>query len=594
MLVRQPAVLGDPLASRKQATSVTDNDCKSPAAASACSEDGKGANESSFVFVEASTKTLRRHATVVHKSPRNEDENDCVAFSLLVCEERQALVHDVSLIHPVDILMTKQRMLITNLRIVLQGPCVVVEIPLTSILDLKTSRNVTSGLGLDVKTKDCRFFQLNIEGPEMALASAKQSLAKLLNSIVFSIPPTELYPIRRIKNRILHYEANPFSIDREFARMTDNASTIFKVADDNCDFSICQTYPRKLIVPSMVSKETLLGSSKFRDKGRFPILSWTNKAGTSSIWRSSQPKSSILNRSTDDEDYIRHTGVMYIVDCRPMLNAYANIANGAGVESLGNYHKGIELWFAGIQNIHHVRESWEKIFLLAQHYYATDTPPGTTGTWFSGLDNSGWLDLMSTVLRAASVVVEKISAQNISVLCRCSHGLDRTPQVCSLAMIALDPYYRTIEGFAVLVEKEWISLGHRFHSRYCIGQHPHDDVSPIFSQWVECVYQLLVQFPDEFEFTSDYLLSILFGALSGRFGNFLFDCEKERLEHGSLSEDGAVADSIWPVLWNERISYANFNFEKRARGGILKIEHRASKLNVFAKLWLSHVRINFP
>ena len=48
----------------------------------------------------------------------------------------------------------------------------------------------------------------------------------------------------------------------------------------------------------------------------------------------------------------------------------------------------------------------------------------------------------------AAYIVE----QGMSVVIHCSDGWDRTAQLAALIELLLDPFYRTIDGFAILVE----------------------------------------------------------------------------------------------------------------------------------------------
>ena len=75
----------------------------------------------------------------------------------------------------------------------------------------------------------------------------------------------------------------------------------------------------------------------------------------------------------------------------------------------------------------------------------------------------------------------------------------------------LDPFYRTFDGFQLLIQKEWIEFGHKFADR-CGSAPATEDANercPVFLQWIDCVHQLIKQFPADFEFNLQFLVSTL-------------------------------------------------------------------------------------
>ncbi|XP_062343588.1 myotubularin-related protein 6 isoform X5 [Cinclus cinclus] len=282
----------------------------------------------------------------------------------------------------------------------------------------------------------------------------------------------------------------------------------WQLSDANRDYKICETYPRELYVPRTASKPIIVGSSKFRSKGRFPVLSYYHK-----------------NKE---------------------LNAMANRAAGKGYENEDNYSN-IRFQFVGIENIHVMRSSLQKLLEVS----------GTRGLsvndFLSGLENSGWLRHIKAVLDAAVFLAKAIAVESASVLVHCSDGWDRTSQVCSLGALLLDSYYRTIKGFMVLIEKDWISFGHKFSDRCCQLDGDPKEISPVFTQFLESVWNLTEQFPQAFEYNEAFLLQIHEHVHSCQFGNFLGNCQKER-EELKLKEK---TYSLWPFLLVDQKKYQN-------------------------------------
>ncbi|KKY24783.1 putative protein phosphatase [Phaeomoniella chlamydospora] len=168
----------------------------------------------------------------------------------------------------------------------------------------------------------------------------------------------------------------------------------------------------------------------------------------------------------DEEPNVKDKPIVYgaqqsnlIVDARPTVNAYAMQAIGLGSENMDNYKFATKAYL-GIDNIHVMRDSLNKVVETLKDSDLTPLPPNR-----EQLAKSGWLKHIANMLDGVGLIARQVGVHHSHVLIHCSDGWDRTSQLSALSQICLDPYYRTMKGFIVLVEKDWLSFGHMFRHR---------------------------------------------------------------------------------------------------------------------------------
>ena len=326
---------------------------------------------------------------------------------------------------------------------------------------------------IDITMKDSRFLRFSIVG------SVNYNFFLYLESKVNPKNPKELYKFTQSYNSVLKKEKNYYNgwliYDpiREFTRqgVSEDNNLGLRFCYVNKDFSLCESYPEFLIAPKNIVDSQLKAAAQYRTKGRLPIMAYyysgnmddgTNYVPT--IWRSAQNKGGIMGSKKNECDISLIKSIkdmsknLYIYDCRPKLNAMANRLNGGGYENMDHYDN-VDLTFCEIDNIHKARNALNSLYSLCLSDKINDN-----NKFWASIDNTGWFTFIYLLLRYADEISQLIQ-QNNSVLIHCSDGWDRTSQLSALAQILLDPFYRTINGFALLIEKDWLSFGHQFALR---------------------------------------------------------------------------------------------------------------------------------
>ncbi|VBB30109.1 unnamed protein product [Acanthocheilonema viteae] len=304
----------------------------------------------------------------------------------------------------------------------------------------------------------------------------------------------------------------------------------WKITDFNTGYKYCDTYPECLCVPSATTTQTLIGSCKFRSRARLPVLTYFHRPNAASISRlvlCAQPLTGFSARCIEDE---------------MLMDA------------------------------------------IAKTNPSTCHRAKTVTDYYKQLEASGWLKHVLALLECGNFLAISI-ARGISCVVHCSDGWDRTAQSVSIAQLLLDPFFRTIKGFQILIEKDWLGFGHKFDDRCghigAFNEEAAREVSPIFTQFLDATFQIMRQHPCAFEFNERYLIHMHEHAYSCQYGTFLGNCDKDRKDLNLAKR----TQSLWAFLDDRHDDYINPLYETNKYGFLGKINLHPSALVVWTAMY---------
>ncbi|XP_054262707.1 myotubularin-related protein 10-B-like isoform X1 [Macrosteles quadrilineatus] len=326
----------------------------------------------------------------------------------------------------------------------------------------------------------------------------------------------------------------------------------WRLTSINKEFKMAASLPEWIVVPSSASDPQLLEAARHFRGGRPPLWCW------------SSPRGAALVRMSDIQPFLTDRRSVVVTGGSDILNSFRpdtaswtlpRVKENTMLETVRKSHprlaqpKVMEL-NKDVPSPRELQVSFVKLRDLCapesiRQFWAQDNH------FLSILEGSRWLHYVSICLAKAHEAALGLH-NDFTVVLQEGDGYDMCCVVASLAQILIDPHYRTIIGFQSLVQKEWVALGHPFCTRLGHVYNMETQEAPVFLLFLDCVWQLLEQFPGEFQFTETYLTTLWDSAHISVFETFLFDCERDRKLAMSDPNNPLTIRPVWD--WGEQFS----------------------------------------
>lgn len=289
----------------------------------------------------------------------------------------------------------------------------------------------------------------------------------------------------------------------------------YKVLSVNETYEVSKQLPPYFAVPISLQEDHIL---KFQGRG-IPIWCWSTQHGSALCKMSSLPK------EVDDIS----------MEQRSFLDSVEKTLHRPPYEEVRI--EDLSICLPSLSEVQASYTRFKQLFLIdnSTDFWDTDSK------WFSLLNTSNWLDIVRQCLKKAIEVIDYLDTQKINVVLKEDTASDFCCVIASLVQIMMDSYYRTRAGFQSLIQKEWVMGGHSFLDR-CNHLRKNDNEAPIFLLFLDCVWQLVQQYPLAFEFSETYLTVLSDSINIPIFSTFFFNSPYEKDTHKMVSNPDLSAD----------------------------------------------------